>query len=79
MMSRGLKSREICGLLRVVRNKVVHFRHLGEELKAMYGGSPEGVVQYYNEHFPKLLAYVYSTEEEWAKTAQDYIAYSGCL
>ena len=63
--------REICGLLRVVRNKIEHVRYLGEEVKRTYRGSPEGVVQYYNKHFPRLLLYAYCTEQEWAKTAQN--------
>lgn len=53
------KENEVCGLLRVVRNKIEHYGRLGEELRAMYSNSPEGVVKYYNSKFPKLLVYTY--------------------
>ena len=50
---------QVCGLLRVIRNKTEHFQKLGQELKGIYGGSPEGVVSYYNSKFPKLLIYTF--------------------
>ena len=56
------KQREkLYGLLRVVRNKIRHFEKLGIELRKIYFGSREGVVQYYMNHFPKLLSFTYRT------------------
>ena len=58
---------KLCSLLRVVRNKIEHFWHLRQELREIYLGSPEGVAHYYNQRFPKLLAYTYWTEQEWTR------------
>ena len=56
------KQREkLCALLRVVRNKIVHFQKLGNKLREFYFGSREGVVQYYVDRFPKLLSFTYRT------------------
>ncbi len=41
----------------VVRNKMEHIGKFRAELKAIYFGTREGVVQYYNGHFPKLMIY----------------------
>lgn len=50
---------ELCRLLRAVRDKIVHCGRFREELGAIYQNSPEGVVQYYNSRFPKLLIYTF--------------------
>ena len=55
---------QLCGLLRVIRNKIEHFQKLGQELKTIYNGSPEGVIYYYNNCFPKLLIYTYRALQE---------------
>lgn len=56
------KQREqLCGLLRVVRNKIEHFEKFRKELREFYFGSPEGVAKYYLNHFPKLLSFTYRT------------------
>ena len=55
---------QLCGLLRVIRNKIEHFQKLGQELKTIYNGSPEGVIYYYNNRFPKLLIYTYRALQE---------------
>ena len=55
---------QLCGLLRVIRNKTEHFQKLGQELKGIYGGSPNGVVHYYNNRFPKLLIHTYRAWHE---------------
>ena len=62
----GFKKQQtsICGLLRVIRNKMEHFSKLRPELKAIYNGSPEGVVCFYNRLFPKLLLYAYRVQKE---------------
>ena len=66
------KQREkLCGLLRVVRNKIEHFEKLGEELREFYLGSVEGVLQYYFIRFPKLLSFTYQTLQRSGLTYQN--------
>ena len=53
--------KELCGLLRVIRNKIVHFEKIKKlELRKIYLGSSDGVVEYYMRRFPELLPYTYS-------------------
>lgn len=59
----------ICGLLRVIRNKMEHFSKLRPELKALYNSSPQGVVHFYNRLFPKLLLYTYRVWKEAEETS----------
>jgi hypothetical protein len=61
---------KLCGLLRVIRNKIEHIGHLGKKLRAIYQNSPEGVVQYYHHHFPKLMIYTFRIEQEWEKNQE---------
>ena len=49
---------KVHALLRVVRNKCVHYKKFGPELKAAYDRRG-GVVAYYHYHFPKLLLHTY--------------------
>ena len=56
---------QLCTLLRVIRNMIVHIQKIeNKELRKIYGGSSDGVMQYYNKRFPKLLAYTYRAWEE---------------
>ena len=64
------QSGNICFLLRVVRNKIVHFHTLGEKLKEIYNKSPEGVMDYYNQHFPFLLIYTFKVGREWKENME---------
>ena len=50
---------EVNALLRIVRNKLMHYKKFRPELKAAYD-SKGGVVAYYNYHFPKLLLHTHS-------------------
>ena len=54
----------LCTLLLVIRNKIEHILKLRGKLRKIYGDGPEGVLRYYNNHFPKLLAYTYRAWEE---------------
>ena len=49
---------KVYALLRVVRNKFVHYKDFGPQLKAAYDRRG-GVVAYYHYHFPKLLLHTY--------------------
>lgn len=46
-------------LLRVVRNKLNHYRELSREIQAILGPVPEGFDHYFSTRFPKLLIEVY--------------------
>ena len=59
----------IRGLLRVIRDKIEHFYKLRPELKDIYNNSPEGLVHFYNSHFPKLLLYTYRVRQEAEETS----------
>lgn len=57
---KGMK-KELCGLLRVIRNKIEHFEKIkNPELRNVYLGSSDGVVKYYMMRFPQLLPCTYS-------------------
>ena len=58
-------AKELCGLLRAIRNKIEHFEKIrNKELREIYSHSPYGVVAYYTKRFPELVAYSYSVFEE---------------
>lgn len=46
-------------LLRVVRNKLNHYRELSREIQGILGAVPEGFNAYFSTRFPKLLIEVY--------------------
>nr|XP_043605902.1 serine/threonine-protein kinase/endoribonuclease IRE1a [Erigeron canadensis] len=58
-------------LLRVIRNKLNHYRELPKEIKDLLGSVPDGFNDYFASRFPKLLIevynvmYYYCKEEEW--------------
>lgn len=62
----GFREREteLSALLQLIRNKMEHVRNFGPVLKVIYGGTPGGVVCYYNNCFPKLLPYTYRVWKE---------------
>lgn len=67
-------------LLRVVRNKLNHYRELPKEIQAILGSVPEGFYAYFSTRFPKLLIEVYHVirshcEEE--ETFHKYFRSSG--
>jgi hypothetical protein len=49
---------KICSLLQVIRNKIEHFEQIRNmELRKIYLGSPDGVVEYFTGLFPKLVPF----------------------
>lgn len=46
-------------LLRVIRNKLNHYRELADELQEILGPVPEGFDHYFSKRFPNLLIEVY--------------------
>lgn len=68
---RRYKFNGIRDLLRVIRNKLNHYRELPNEIQELVGPVPEGYDNYFASRFPKLLIEVYKVvckycrEEEW--------------
>ena len=58
---------KICILLKVVRNQIDHFLDLHENVRSIYEKNG-GVIQYYNNFFPKLLIYTFRVEQEWKQS-----------
>ncbi|KAL8523998.1 hypothetical protein ACS0TY_013817 [Phlomoides rotata] len=56
---RRYKYDSVRDLLRVVRNKLNHYRELSKEIQLILGSVPEGFDSYFSTRFPKLLIVVY--------------------
>lgn len=56
---RRYKFDSVRDLLRVIRNKLNHFRELSKEIQGIIGPVPEGFDYYFSSRFPKLLIEVY--------------------
>ncbi|CAI9276362.1 unnamed protein product [Lactuca saligna] len=57
---RRYKYNGVRDLLRVIRNKLNHYRELPKEIQELLGGVPEGFNDYFGSRFPKLLMEVYN-------------------
>lgn len=68
---RRYKYDSIRDLLRVIRNKLNHYRELPREIQELLGPVPEGFDGYFSSRFPRLLIevykvlYVHCREEEF--------------
>ncbi|KZV40844.1 hypothetical protein F511_29196, partial [Dorcoceras hygrometricum] len=56
---RRYKFDSVRDLLRVIRNKLNHYRELSKEIQVILGSVPEGFDFYFSTRFPKLLIEVY--------------------
>jgi serine/threonine-protein kinase/endoribonuclease IRE1 len=56
---RRYKYDSVRDLLRVIRNKLNHYRELPDNIQAILGQVPEGFDAYFSTRFPKLLTEVY--------------------
>lgn len=56
---RRYKFDSVRDLLRVIRNKLNHYRELSNEIQELLGHVPEGFESYFSNRFPKLLIEVY--------------------
>ncbi|KAG6470801.1 hypothetical protein ZIOFF_071881 [Zingiber officinale] len=54
-------------LLRVIRNKLIHYKDLPEPLQEILGPVPEGFDSYFASRFPKLLIEVYKVAFQYCK------------
>ncbi|XP_055833426.1 serine/threonine-protein kinase/endoribonuclease IRE1b-like isoform X1 [Solanum dulcamara] len=56
---RRYKYDSVRDLLRVIRNKLNHYRELSKEIQGILGQVPEGFESYFSTRFPRLLIEVY--------------------
>ncbi|KAK9713413.1 hypothetical protein RND81_06G025700 [Saponaria officinalis] len=76
---RRYKYESVRDLLRVLRNKLNHYRELPANIQTLLGSVPDGFDEYFSSRFPKLLievykvVYKYCYSENWF---QKYLQYS---
>lgn len=56
---RRYKFDSVRDLLRVIRNKLNHYRELSKDIQGILGQVPEGFDSYFSTRFPRLLIEVY--------------------
>lgn len=64
---RRYKFDSVRDLLRVVRNKLNHYRELPEEIQEILGPVPDGFNGYFSSRFPRFLIEVYRIMKEYCK------------
>lgn len=64
---RRYKYDSVRDLLRVIRNKLNHYRELPQEIQEILGPVPEGFDSYFSRRFPRLLIEVYNVMYRYCK------------
>lgn len=64
---RRYKYDSVRDLLRVMRNKLNHYRELPQEIQELVGPVPEGFNEYFASRFPRLLIEVYNVICKYCK------------
>ncbi|KAK4261619.1 hypothetical protein QN277_004588 [Acacia crassicarpa] len=64
---RRYKFDSVRDLLRVMRNKLNHYRELPPQIQQLLGPVPEGFDEYFASRFPQLLIIVYKIVQEYCK------------
>ncbi|KAL1315941.1 serine/threonine-protein kinase/endoribonuclease IRE1a-like isoform X2 [Arachis hypogaea] len=72
---RRYKYDSVRDLLRVMRNKLNHYRELPQEIQELVGSVPEGFNDYFASRFPRLLIEVYRVIYEYCKEDQCFQRY----
>ncbi|PRQ19336.1 putative protein kinase IRE1 family [Rosa chinensis] len=72
---RRYKFDSIRDLLRVIRNKLNHYRELPQEIQELLGTVPEGFDSYFSSRFPKLLIEVYNVLYKYCKEEEFFRKY----
>lgn len=62
-------------LLRVIRNKLNHYRELPKEIQELVGPVPEGYDNYFASRFPKLLIEVYKVVWKYCREEECFQKY----
>ncbi|KAK4261985.1 hypothetical protein QN277_027608 [Acacia crassicarpa] len=72
---RRYKYDSVRDLLRVIRNKLNHFRELPQEIQELIGPIPEGFNHYFASRFPRLLIEVYKVMCRCCKSEECFKRY----
>ncbi|KAL1288739.1 hypothetical protein HN51_057221 [Arachis hypogaea] len=72
---RRYKYDSVRDLLRVMRNKLNHYRELPQEIQELVGTVPEGFNEYFASRFPRLLIEVYKVISKYCKEEQCFDRY----
>ncbi|XP_048331712.1 serine/threonine-protein kinase/endoribonuclease IRE1b isoform X2 [Ziziphus jujuba] len=72
---RRYKFNSVRDLLRVIRNKLNHYRELPQEIKEILGPVPGGFDSYFSSRFPKLLIEVYRVMYDYCKEEEFFRKY----
>ncbi|KAK7379677.1 hypothetical protein VNO78_34366 [Psophocarpus tetragonolobus] len=62
-------------LLRVMRNKLNHYRELPQEIQELVGPVPEGFYNYFASRYPRLLIEVYKVIHQYCKEEECFQRY----
>ncbi|MCL7022801.1 hypothetical protein MKW94_030655 [Papaver nudicaule] len=62
-------------LLRVIRNKLNHFRELPQDIQELLGPVPEGFDGYFASRFPKFLMEVYKVMYRYCREEECFLKY----
>eukprot|EP01113_Clastostelium_recurvatum_P032307 TRINITY_DN4131_c0_g1_i9.p1 TRINITY_DN4131_c0_g1~~TRINITY_DN4131_c0_g1_i9.p1 ORF type:complete len:1068 (-),score=237.66 TRINITY_DN4131_c0_g1_i9:40-3243(-) len=69
---RKYKTDSLRDMLRVVRNKVHHFRDLPDNLQKVLGPLPDGFYTHFSQRFPVLLIRTYEVVKEYCDQAEEF-------
>ncbi|XP_041017718.1 serine/threonine-protein kinase/endoribonuclease IRE1b isoform X2 [Juglans microcarpa x Juglans regia] len=72
---RRYKYDSVRDLLRVIRNKLNHYRELPQEIQEILGPVPEGFDSYFSSRFPRLLIEVYNVMYMYCKEEEFFRKY----
>ncbi|XP_028795298.1 serine/threonine-protein kinase/endoribonuclease IRE1a isoform X2 [Neltuma alba] len=72
---RRYKHDSVRDLLRVIRNKLNHYRELPQEIQELVGPIPEGFNHYFSSRFPRLLIEVYKVICKYCKAEECFQRY----
>ncbi|CAI9110461.1 OLC1v1010490C5 [Oldenlandia corymbosa var. corymbosa] len=75
---RRYKFDSVRDLLRVMRNKLNHYRELPKEIQEILGSVPEGFDNYFASRFPNLLIEVYKVMSMHCKEEELFVKYFKC-
>ncbi|KAF5747250.1 hypothetical protein HS088_TW06G01431 [Tripterygium wilfordii] len=76
---RRYKFDSVRDLLRVIRNKLNHYRELPQEIQELLGQVPEGFDSYFSSRFPKLLIEVYKVMFIYCEEEAFFLKYTSGL
>lgn len=72
---RRYKFDSVRDLLRVIRNKLNHYRELSKEIQGILGTVPDGFDSYFSIRFPRLLIEVYRVIQYYCKEEEIFRKY----